>query len=898
MMKLNELQKPEPHGFHCVWLIKNTKSAPITKYKTDQHKLPKFIPNNKHYNYGILTGQINNIIVVDIDSYKFKEDSIFIKQFPNYLKDFNTYTTQTANGGHHFYFNYDAEIKQTASEHFVDIRSDGGFVVGPESKTNDGLYKIYNDTEIIKIPDNLKEWLLNNLYKKKINETNETKNKKTKHYEEYENVEMTEDEKIDIVKHITKKLNKLMKDTTHKNFFKSYDDYLYFTSAMKYLNQKKLWDDFSQSQDGYNREANNNIWQSANKNMLPWFIKKLEFMAYELFKPKLPNKIKPEQVIDINKISNDYDNIYNNPEGSYIIKSDTGTGKTYSFSVFVNKNEYNNNFISIVSRVSLAEEQYRVFNDDKYNIPSKLYLYDDYDDKESYICQIDSILKIYKLDNIKDKIIFLDEFNSIIKYIISSSTLKNKRLDVFERLEYILKDCKLFIATDADISDMSIKFIDNLNIKYKYVQNKYNHNKGVKATEIHNENELLTELKNNSKWILCCDSKTEIDRIYKILGNKKILKITSDSDEMISEYEKEMIENNENHIIKKTFDDYDCIMYSPKVLYGVDSSMSRNVYCYYKEHTISSEEMIQQIARCRNIENLKFLFTKKSYNANLKTLKELETELKSKNNYANKIFRCQTDKDLYDRYFELYVIYEYNKLCDETNKFGHFINLLKKRGFIYEEEQKHTIINKKQNKKLNDEIKKELIDKIDFDNYKIQDINKILNIPREDMKKYAEYFVDQYKLNRHFLICSYLYKTDDEVFNILDNRKDFNINKLKDGLTKVLFLKKFKNVVNSKNLYNIYSNVKDTDTNKLKEEYKILFNEDYDFKNNYKNEQLQYKIYKHLFGDCVIKKEIKDRGKKRDKYEYDFKDGAFDIDEEIYNYRKPVNNKKKIITKH
>lgn len=895
----NYMMKNEPHGFMCIWLIKGTKDKPIMPYKkdTDKAKLPKSIPNPKHYNYAILTGKENNIIVVDIDSYKFTDDSLFIKAYPDYLERFKTFITQTPNGGHHIYFKYDEEIKQTASDLFIDIRANNGYVVGAESKTINGTYKIYKNEDIAEIPEDFKKWLLSNLYKKekieKIKENN-------KHYKDYENIEITEQEKKDLIKYITKKLNKIMEDKEHKNFFKTYDDYLYFTSAMKHIGQQKLWDDFSKTQDGYNKESNNNIWNTANKNMLPWLIKKLEFIAYNLYKPKLPNIIKPHKIVNVDKITNDYKNIYDDAKMSYIIKSDTGTGKTFSFSSFVRKNNYQNNFISIVSRITLAEEQYKEFNGEKYNIPADIYEYSDYNKDNAYICQVDSIQKINDYSNIKNKIIFLDEFNSIIQYIISSSTLKNKRLEVFERLEYLLKNCKLFIATDADISDLAIRFIDNLNLNYKFIHNTYKHNKGVHAKEIYNEDDLIKELKSKKQWMLCCDSKTEIDKIYKLLNDKSILKLTSECAEFITEDEKEQLKwNKDIKYIKskaRSFDDFDRIMFSPKVLYGIDSSMFRHVYCYYKEQTISSEQMIQQIARCRYIKSLNFLFTKKSYKPNFITLKQLEEQQRKENEYANKIFTIQTDKLTYDRYFELLTIYEYNKICDDTNKFGHFLNLIRTRGFKYEEEEKHTIINNKQNKKLTEEIKKEMLDNFDIKHYKVEEVNKILKVPSEKIKKYVEYYIDQFKLNRHFLTCSFLYKEEQEIYKALDNRKDFNINKLKDGVNKVIFLKKLKKTINDNNLYNISSDVKDNDTTEIKQQYKMIFNEDYDFKNDNKNNQILYKLYKQLFGDCVSKQKLNTRGNNRNKIIYSFKDGAFDIDEELFKYReiKTINNKIRI----
>ena len=61
-------------------------------------------------NMAIITGEINNITVFDIDSYKWsdKKEHLFIKKFSDdFVKRFNTFTVKTAGGGYHLYFKYD-----------------------------------------------------------------------------------------------------------------------------------------------------------------------------------------------------------------------------------------------------------------------------------------------------------------------------------------------------------------------------------------------------------------------------------------------------------------------------------------------------------------------------------------------------------------------------------------------------------------------------------------------------------------------------------------------------------------------------------------------------------------------------------------------------------------------
>ena len=77
--------------------------------------------------------------------------------------------------------------------------------------------------------------------------------------------------------------------------------------------------------------------------------------------------------------------------------------------------------LSIVSRISLADEQHQSFTEagidiDHYTNSTRK----DLDKCNSLIIQVDSLLKIATMD-FSDKIVFLDEVNSIIEYLITSS---------------------------------------------------------------------------------------------------------------------------------------------------------------------------------------------------------------------------------------------------------------------------------------------------------------------------------------------------------------------------------------------------------------------------------------------------------------------------------------------
>jgi len=690
-------------NFVYIKLIKNTK-RPAFAYKNKEENQYKKIDTSS-YNQAILTGKESNITVIDIDSYKMNDDkmnddNIFIKQFKDYL-NINTYIVQSPKGGHHLYFNYEPSLYTVASEYNIDIRNDGGIIVAPPSSIDGKYYTVYKNNNIIDIPEDMKQFLLKNICtrenkkdkdkKDKDKKDNDKKdnnkkdnNKKDNINDDYlDNLTNTEKEKIKY-----KVIKRLQIEKDNKEFFKSYSDFLFFTSAMKKLELKKTWDDFNQTQKGYNKDSNLKVWEGANKDMIPWLLKKLKFTAYELYKPILKNKIEPDIIINKSKLGNDFFKLYDDNNdikkddeptiNNYCIKSDTGTGKTTSFREYIKKNNYK--FISIVSRISLGQEQYEQFNNN--GVDCSFYLLEEIKNNESCIVQLDSITKLFNIKSFRNYILFLDEFNSIVQYLLQSSTLKKHRVNVFTLLIKLIKECKQFICVDADISDLSLNFLIHCNDDFYYIENQYKHNKGIQAEEIHNENSFINKMMDCKKFLCCCDSKTTAEILYNKLGDDTVKLITSDTDEYIK------------------FDDYEKIIFSPKIIYGIDSTIERYVFCYYNEKTISPPQMVQQIARCRNIKKLYFLFTKKKYIEDKTTYNEFKNKLSILNEYGNKEFKMLSTNDIYNIYFKLLCMYEYNNNCYNTNKFGHFINILIDRGFNYTINYSETKINALENKEI------------------------------------------------------------------------------------------------------------------------------------------------------------------------------------------------------
>ena len=744
-------------------------NSKIPKYEWKETK--RYSKDYNKNNYGILTGKINNLTVVDLDFHKFKNKNNeyyqnFINLFSNdFIQNFNTFTVKTANKGYHLYFKYDKEINTTTNRKYqIDIRSDGAYVVGPNSKLDFNEYTIVNNVKIQKLPLKLKHFLKTKILKKNKNVIQRKRILK--------NVIDTSEYKYDI----SKELLNLIISKLPKSYFTNYSDWLKFTTFMKILNKQNLWDKTCSKYRGYEQQSNFYIWDNLKyKYGIVQDILKTVNMSYKLpyiiYKNGISDEKKPDKIINRQKLGVDFikNNFKSFTNKCLIIKSDTGTGKTYSTKQYFKQN-LDNPFISIVSRCSLGQEQYKNFND---GLLSCLYykdyfLFDEDNQDDNIIITIDSILKL-DLD-FKNYTIYLDEWSSIIEYLLLSSTLNNKRIIIFSKLLNILSECKSIICTDADINDLCFKFFDFLNIEYKFIENKYKHNNDIKSEEILNENKFIELVKKQDKFIICCDSKKTSEQLFKILNDDEIKLITKETKEYID------------------LDLYDKIIYTPKIIYGLDSSMSRNVFCYYKQCTISARNMLQQVCRCRNIKKLYYLFmNKRVNNSTYNNFEECVNDTIFQNKIAGIEYGIKADERLNDLYTFMFSWLTYNNDCKKVNKFKHFKILLKQRGFIDENKKGLTLTENK--KQINKELKEERLEKFTINADFVKNLNKYLRIPNNEIEDYKEIFIDNFKLFEHFSISNLLFKDSKDIFNSVQSRLDFNINKLSAVKNKILIIK-------------------------------------------------------------------------------------------------------------
>ncbi len=920
----NTINNKLPNIDYMWWklpLVKNTTNMIKGKWSDTRSK-------NITGNHAVITGEENNITGLDLDfGYKLSDEELnsnpitkkFIDLFGKEPK-WDTYTVRTKSGGLHYYFEYDPEIKQTQDEDCkIDIRGKGGCLYGAGTIVTkgqkQGVYKCINNKKQMKMPDVLKEFLLENLYtkKEKSKKTTTTKNEKkktkSKNYDEsYYEYNFTDDILRDVF------------DGLPPDYWRSVvsqdgePSFLVWTGACKALDKFDLWDEYNQKYDNYDYDKNERFWESADvsyncmTNLLKHtsFPNALKMIDYHKYQPILQNEIQPDIEVHSEKLGYDYFQ----KDINYIVKSDTGTGKTTSFQKYIEKT--NDKFISITSRISLAEDQYKRFsseiNDVYYyqnltnDMKGKLLGLANKDNKDynnfifkgSVVVEIESLITRLEyatnIVNINEMVVFLDEFNSLIQHIIQSSTLENTLTFILDQFIYILKNCKQIICADADISDTAILwFKENIGREFEFHKNNHKHNKDIKAEEIISYDDLLDKLHKNEKWLVPCDS-----RLNAMLLHKKF----PDAELVIAET-----------LEIPNLDDHDRIIYSPKITNGVDSVMERPVFAFFEGKTVDPATMVQMICRCRNITKLHYYFTKKSFKAKNINYNDVWDDIMNKHSKSLKYFKNRYFQQFEKGYLNTLHRIEYDKKCYSSNAYAHFKKLISDRGFIdinlYKNSKNGSFTHAK--KDLKREIEGEI--ESDFecwcgnngDDYiknekaekKFSDLQKILKLPDEDKYKYKNYFINDKAIYAHWNKSTMFFKKDiAEKFDNFDyTSENFTINKITKEKTKMKFLQDMKKACGCPEPLNIQP-TKIID-NSLLEDYKVIFrcrSKTLKADTIYDCQKIIVTMYKNLFGKFIIDTKENDK-KKGSTKEYNVNDKSLQKDYKLYTYRETKTKK-------
>lgn len=938
----------------------------INKHKWLKQKLGNLKSTQR--GRGIPTGKINKIWVLDLDFYIKEKDKIkydpdnclFTKTFGNineYIKDNNIYCVKTISGGLHLYFSYDPEMKQTTcKELHIDTRNDGGYVVAPYTKINNYSYTIFNQGVIAECPPDLKSFVLKKVinkdkkvYKKITNNKVKVINPITEEVEEVDELDC--DLSVYAFSFPDYTINRICKELPDK-FFNDREYWVKFTTAMKTLDRQDIWLKWTDTRSYVNEEFEQYIPYDKDDGL--WLITQWDYVGQhnKLF---MVNHILNECNIKNARSMLDYYKYKSVPENSYnadeyinhtklgiteegynitffdeyenyclVVQSDTGTGKTTEFKKYILQDKEDRKFLSIVSRISLGKEQVSVFKKSgiecMYHEEAKEIMEEHgltswkHFEGDNVVITIDSLMKTDCWEDYSGYILFLDEFNSLVEYLICCPLLNKTRIPIFILLKKILKQCDRIICTDADINEICLRYLNLMGIGFYYMINEYKHNNNIPAKEIFSYIKFIKEVNSHEKWIICCDSKSQAE-VIAYIGDKQDYKlITSETTEHVN------------------LDDHDRVLYSPKIIYGLDSCMVRPVFCYMKEHTISPVSMVQQLCRCRNITKLYYLFSHKHWSIyKYHDYEQVYQEIVDSNSYGNMEhgridFNGERINDKNTEYVELLSKYIYRKDCYDTNKFAHFIRIIKEKGFKIETTFGQTSISglsddTKQIKKIKECELKEMIcnylNTINTDNHKydiienkvykecIQKafpewlllIQEILKIDWNKLMKYKELFlVSQIKLPDHFAISLYFNKSVEEIENNLKyEKKDYECNKTTMMESKLLFIHKYRKICGlCENDYEDIQIRKPLPVDfieKFKKEYKIVFDrcavKKYpDFTEIKHAQQYLVKMYNNCFGIELIKKRKSTKKGKSITY-YTFNKEVMDYHNEIYKYRHP-----------
>jgi len=784
--------------------------VPTVQWKNEENYTK--VIDTKKYNYGIPCGKINNLIVIDLDLEKEKEGELIqsgIEKFNEYIKqygEFNTLTIKSRSGGIHYYFKYETEneqinklikqFKTTSKFHnsSIDVRTNGGYIIGPGSKIYNKSYDIINNIEPIEMPENLALWLLAGKPKKIDKIKNEkklkiNKTKKTEYNHDYI-YDITIEQTIEII-------NKLPLEWSENR-----DKWLCVLTCLKNLNidgNKKLFVNFSKLstlKKHHTKEAiemNDYQWENNHGtidfNYLVLVVNKECKLNYPLFykyKQIISKPLNFKNIVEVNceKLKYDYKHFEENE--IIIAQSTTGSGKTYNMAEncikYLETNQ-DKEIISIVYLQTLADQHIQSFHKDGNGIKLNDYRYCKKNElNENLVICLNSLLKLDFLtkEQIKNKIIYIDEFDSFNNYLTHNSQLdKNIKLINNLLMKLIINAHKVIIS-DARIDENINNFLSVVdNKKIVFINNKFKKYNDIKAIRFHDENEFISkikeDIKNNCYFLFGCDSCSKITNYFNEVKPKDINEKNNEDDETIAKlFEKitsDIIDKskfllitsktalkikNPNTEFKNKF-----VFFSPSIVTGLDFSIddSQNQYLYINSLTINSQSLFQQSTRTRNLKNLLFYGNQRQHESSYDNLEDVEIKNKSlvETNSKIKNVCLNIDKNYNEEitdnsFFNQWCFNEYKNDCYNTNKIAHFENILKNEGFKLEHIGKNKQIDKFKQKAMAKFSKEE--EEINYNQfvndyineYKITNKNNVLD---------DEPNVVSFELNKNLLTTNY-----------------------------------------------------------------------------------------------------------------------------------------------
>ena len=797
---------------------------------------------------GIPCGKINGMMVVDLDDYKWGDDHPFIVRFGrDYAKTFPTYIQKSAKGGVHLFFQYDERFWNANSDPLgIDFLSDrnqygdyaGKYVVGagsvvryskkdkekyPHLEGDMGTYVVLQDKPVMKMPADLEEWIFNHYYPKEAVKAKKQRKQRAVavsneiNYFKYD----ISDEKLYSV------FAKCFK--AHPEYWNQYDRYIVTLTALKSVGgwalfRDRLFPDFN-GKDGLKQRIwskQSDHWNGIKKafeyncfNHMLLLIDERTLLDYVKYKPIYEPEMKIESTINRRKLGKDKENpddtgfVKIRKKVDYAIRSGTGTGKTTLIKEYLEQTGCP--FISITSRMTLAEEQYRTFEEAGLDcIYYRHYQGEMVPRRENVMIQIDSIMKLShycEYDSwekepaiIGNYVLFLDEYASLVEHLVTSPTMEKSRALCFKVFCKIISGAKQVICVDADLNSYTLQILKMCGRDPVVIDNTFQHNKGVPAQEYYQLLPFVEELKSKDKFLFCCDTASGGKAIWEEHFCKEQIEHTDENmieinGQEINKYSISVGKDDkglvvfvsaENDFIPE-LDKWDRVIFSPKIVYGLDSTMKRDVFTMNKEFSISPRGIHQQVARCRNIIKLHYIFFNKTF-TEPSFIDIPEVEAKHRRLCDLTTWKEICTREQVECYMKLLDVMVYNNDCYNTNKFCHFKLIMRQRGFIDNESSKKYQTAQKELGELVKKSKANAYDNFEPGNPKYTKLNEYLKIPTEEMANHKELFVETNRLEQYFNLRSYLMNKGTDLEKRLEEHEEFKINKMKSKEYKVIFL--------------------------------------------------------------------------------------------------------------
>lgn len=380
----------------------------------------------------------------------------------------------------------------------------------------------------------------------------------------------------------------------------------------------QYWDVFDKWSSGgkkYKKKENEKIWNSfvpkksimglnkffEEKRICRNVIRNIRDIVFLTVKP---NELDQKQYVDFN--------IGGNTNHVFLIKAGTGTGKTTFANKLINQLNINSNYkvLVLVSRISLAMQMLKsiVIGDEKLNLYSKVIEEGgDINACSNLVNQIDSIIKLNP-KQWESSVVFLDEVESLLKYIFLAETLKNKRKEVIDKFVKILKNAAYIIACDAHLSDASVIFFKMLGMPYYLYQNTYKNYKGVEAISYVKKEGIMqviiNKLKKKESFVCALDTLESTEYLYQeLVEHCKRTPELNGFEKNILIYTGKHGNPNDLSNVNETWDGK-IVLFNSKIIYGLDFNNKVKIDVFLIATScrcMDALQFMQQINRVRNI---------------------------------------------------------------------------------------------------------------------------------------------------------------------------------------------------------------------------------------------------------------------------------------------------------